>query len=216
MKVIHKQLIVTLLGMLAAGVAWGADAWTRYNSQPGTANLIKMDGTSTVHDWTVESKIVGGYIEVGPSFPTDPAKAQPGKVEAKVEVFTPVRSLKSMKDGKAYSNAMDGIMYEKLLEATNKQIKYSLTEMVLKEAAKGEAPCKFETKGNLTVAGVTKEIAMPVEMKVDGNKLKFLAKATLKMTDFNIEPPSPTLAGGLIKTGDEVKLTIDWTTVKKP
>jgi hypothetical protein len=201
---------------LAGMTAMAAEGWTRYNTAPGTGNTIRIDGTSTVHDWEVESKIVGGYMEVGPGFPVDAAQAKPGKVEAKVEVFIPVRALKSLKDGKPYSNAMDGIMYEKLLEATNKQIKYSLTEMTLTEAPKGDGPLKFSTKGNLTVAGVAKEISMPVEMKIDGNKLKFSGKVAVKMTDFKIEPPAPTIALGAIKTGDDVKLSVDWTTVKKP
>jgi hypothetical protein len=38
-----------------------------------------------------------------------------GKVEAKAEAFVPVRSLKSVeKDGKAYSDRMDEVMYEHL------------------------------------------------------------------------------------------------------
>jgi hypothetical protein len=216
MKPMHKLLVGNLAVVALAGMtAWGAEGWTRYNSQPGTANLIRIDGTSTVHDWEVESRVVGGFMEVGPGFPTTAAAAKPGKVEAKVEVFLPVRALKSMKDGKPYSNAMDGIMYEKLLEPTNKMIKFSLTEMTLGEAPKADGPMKFDTKGNLTVAGVTKEIAMPVEMKLDGNKLKFVGSVALKMSDFKIEPPSPTIALGAIKTGDDVKLTIDWTAVQK-
>jgi hypothetical protein len=212
----HRQLVGTLLAVaLAGGTAMGAEGWTRYNSKAGTANLIRLDGTSTVHDWAVESKIVGGYIEVGPGFPTKAADAKPGKVEAKVEVFLPVRALKSMKDGKPYSTAMDGIMYEKLLEATEKQIKFTLTEMTLTEAPSGDGPMKFDAKGSLTVAGVSKDIAMPVEMTVEGDVLKFAGKVDVKMTDFKIEPPAPTIALGAIKTGDDVKISITWAAVKK-
>ena len=38
------------------------------------------------------------------------------------------------------------------------------------------------------------------------NKLKVTGNTKLKMTDFKVEPPSPKIALGLIKTGDEVKL----------
>ena len=38
----------------------------------------------------------------------------PGKVEATANVFIPISSLKSVKNGKPYSTKMDEIMYEKL------------------------------------------------------------------------------------------------------
>jgi polyisoprenoid-binding protein YceI len=193
----------------------GAENWTRFNSQPGTNSLIRIDGTSTVHDWEVESKVIAGAFEAGPEFPLDPANAKPGKVQAKANIVIPVRSLKSIKDGKPYSNQMDGIMYEKLLEAEHKQIKFELTDMTLAEAPSG-GPLKFDTKGKLVVAGVTNEISMPVEMTVDGNRLKFSGNVPLKMSDYKIDPPAPAIAGGLIKTGDEVKLTMKWAAVKRP
>ena len=216
MKPMQKLLVGNLVVLAMTGMTVvGADGWTRYNSQPGTANLVEIEGTSTVHDWHVQSRIVGGYMEVGPGFPTSVDAAKPGKVEAKAEVFLPVRAFKSMKDGQPYSNAMDGIMYEKLLEPTNKMIKYSLTEMTVTEAGKAGGNLKCETKGNLIVAGVTKEIAMPVEVKMEENKMTFVGHVSVKMSDFKIEPPAPALAGGLIKTGDDVKLSITWSAVKR-
>jgi hypothetical protein len=35
------------------------------------------------------------------------------------------------------------------------------------------------------------------------------------MTDFKIEPPAPAIGLGLIKTGDDVKLSFEWLTVPK-
>ena len=55
-------------------------------------------------------------------------------MDAKVSVFIPVRSLKSVeKNGQPYSDPMDEIMYGKLLEPTNKRITYTLTSLTLKE-----------------------------------------------------------------------------------
>jgi hypothetical protein len=158
----------------------------------------------------VVGKIIGGKLEAAPGFPTEAASAKPGKVEARADVFLPVRSLKSVKeDGSAYSSSMDDIMYEKLQETTHKQIKFKLTEMVLKEVpASAEAPFLFDTKGELTVAGATKEITMPVKMKVDGKRLEFSGEIKAKMTDFKIEPVSA--LGGTIKTGDDITLGMSW------
>jgi len=166
----------------------------------GVKGLINEGGSSRRAAVEKLFESVGGKLEAGPGFPTDPATAKAGKVEAKADVFLPVRSLKSVKeDGSAYSSSMDDIMYEKLQEQSNKLIKFKLTEMVLKEGpAKADAPLQFDTKGELTVAGATKEIAMPVTMKVDGKRLEFSGQIKAKMTDFKVEPVSA--LGGTIKT----------------
>ncbi len=211
MKRIHQLIGGNLLCMcLFASGLQAADGGARYTPQP-TGNKIGIAGTSSMHDWLVQGQIIGGTAEFGAGFSTDPAQAKPGKVEAKVDTFIPVRALKSMKDGKPYSNAMDDIMYQHLKEAANKRITYKLTEMVLKEVPKAAgAPFLYDTKGDLTVAGTTKNVSMPVEMKVDGDKIRFSGKVDLKMTDFGVEPPAPALAGGLIKTGDDIKISIEW------
>ena len=194
-----------------------ADA-TRFDAKPGSS--MRVEGTSSVHDWQLVGKIIGGYIEVSPNFPTEPGQTvQPGKVEAKAEAFIPVRSLASVeKDGKPYSTKMDDIVYDKLKEPTNKRILYRLTEMVLKEAPKSkDAPYVFDSQGELVVAGVTNKISMPVNVTPLGEKkLKITGTAKVKMTDFKIDPPSPALALGLIKTGDNVTLHFTWMVAAKP
>ena len=175
---------------------------------------MRIEGTSNIHDWQVESPIIGGMMEVGPNFPLEPGQAAtPGKVEAKAEVFIQVRMLKSIeKDGKPYMDSMDAVMWEHMRETENKKIVYRLSELTLKEAAKAkDAPYLFEAKGDLAVAGVTNKITMTVSVLPLGEKkLKITGTTSLKMTDFKIEPPSPKLAMGLIKTGDDVKLIFEW------
>jgi polyisoprenoid-binding protein YceI len=69
----------------------------------------------------------------------------------------------------------------------------------------------FEASGDLAVAGVTNKITMPVKVTpMPGNLVKISGTADIKMTQFKITPPAPALAGGLIKTGDDVKLMFDW------
>jgi len=215
------RLVAGMASCLAVTVSgWAGEAWVKYAAKAGPGNLVFIEGTSTVHDWRVEGKIIGGAFEAGPGFTTDLAEAKPGKVEAKASAFMPVRSLKSVKeDGTYYSNSMDDIMYEKMLEPQNKLIKYTLKEMELKEVPKSTGePFLFETKGDLMVAGATKEVVMPVKMKVEeveesGKKwrvLTFSAEIEAKMTDFKVEPVSA--LGGTIKTGDDIKLGINWVT----
>ena len=215
MKVTRLAATATLALLFTTAMAvQAAEGWTVYQAKYGSK--IRMEGTSNIHDWQVEGNIIGGTVEVGPNFPLDPTKAAPGKVDAKATVSIPARSMKSVeKDGKPYNAKMDDIMYEKLLEPANKYIKFVLSELVVKEAAKTASdPVVFEAKGDLAVAGKSKTITMPVKMTVmPENKLKFSGSVAIKMTDFGIQPPEPLGLG--IKTGDDVKLIFDWVTGKK-
>jgi hypothetical protein len=197
----------------AAPVAPPAEgALTRLGSQPG--GKVRIEGTSSMHDWQVEGKLIGGYMEVGPGFPLEPGQAvTPGKVQATVDAFIPVRSMISLKkDGSPYDKKMDAIMYEKLKMPSHPRIEYRLSEMALKESPKAaDAPYVFDSKGELVVAGVTNSISMPVRVTPLGdNKIKIAGETTVKMTQFGIEPPAPAIAMGLIKTGDDVKLMFEW------
>ena len=213
-----KTLLLAVNLLACAALPLLAADLTRLDSTP-VGNKIRIEGTSTIHDWQVESTVIGGFAEVGPGFPLKPgAEVKPGKVDATVSVFIPVRQLKSIeKDGKPYSASMDKIMYEKLLETDHKRITYILTELTLKEAPKAaDAPYQFEAKGELCVAGVTNKITMPVTATVLAeNKVKFVGNVSVKMTDFKVEPPSPAVALGLIKTGDDIKLYFEWVATKK-
>lgn len=197
--------LVTALAFLAGAALVSAENVT-YNAVPGSK--LKMDGTSTIHDWTVESSLIGGTLEWDAAFDTAP---KAGKVPgAKVESLILVRSLKSGK------SAMDAVMQDAMKAEQHTKITYKLKELTLKEVpASAGAPMQFESDGEITVSGVTKPLKMPVTAVREGDKLKITGQATLKMTDHDIKPPAPAVGLGLIKTGDEVKITFDWVTAKK-
>lgn len=200
----HRLLLAATLALLSLATR-AADDWIRYIAQPA-GSQVRVDGTSTIHDWSVESKLIGGYIEFDPAFNLDhPA---PGKVNARVAVLIPVRQLKSDK------TAMDTIMYESMKEKDHRRIDYRLTEMTLKEAPKSpEAPLLLDTKGELVVAGITNVIQMPVTLtRLDKDRLKFTGSTAVKMTSFGIQPPTKF---GVFSTGDDVKLTFEWLTARK-
>lgn len=203
--------------LLSAGLSVQAADLSRYNAKPGNLK-IRIEGTSTIHDWQVEGSIIGGYIEVGPEFPAEPGQdVKPGKVEAHGEAKIPVRSLFSIeKDGKKYSDRMDEVMYEHMRAKQNPWIVYTIEDLALKEPAKSkDAPYVFEAKGKLAVAGVTNSITMPVNITPLGEKkIKIVGNTALKMTDFKVEPPNPLGLG--IKTGDDVKLIFEWVVAQKP
>ena len=180
-----------------------------------SGSRVRIEGTSNIHDWQVESSIIGGLLEVGPGFPTDSGQTpQPGPVQAQAEVFIAVRSLRSVeKDGRPYSDKMDQLMHETLRAQQYSRIMYRLLDLSLTGVTNynGAPQYEFESRGELAVAGVTNEISMPVSVLPLGNgKVKISGGISLKMTSFQIHPPAPTTALGLIKTGDDVNLLFEW------
>ena len=128
------------VALCAALAAVAADS-IQFESRPGSK--VKLDGTSTVHDWTVESQIIKGTMEVPADFAKDPAAAAKN---TKVEVTIPVRSLKSGK------SAMNTIMWEAMKMKEHPNIEYKLLELTPKSGGAQGASAQFDAKGALKVA----------------------------------------------------------------
>ena len=130
MNKLFQPLAAALL--LASALTVNADP-VRYQASPGSK--LKLEGTSTVHDWTVSSGIMGGYIEFESDYPLDPAKPNSeAKITPKVEVRISVRSLQSGK------SLMDDIMWDNLKVKDNPYITYKLTEWKPRDRKPGELP----------------------------------------------------------------------------
>ena len=203
--VLRSVSLVAAAVLLAATTAGrAAEAWLKYEAQPGSK--VRIDGTSTIHDWTVESQIIGGAMELETSTAAD---LKSMKVRPKVEVAIPVRSLKSGK------KPMDTVMHNAMKQADHPKIEYRLN--ALTPAGVGDKPDTYvyTATGALTVSGVTRTNSMTVNIsRIDKTQLKVTGTTGLKMTDFGIKPPAPDLALGLIKTGDDVKITFEWITAQ--
>jgi hypothetical protein len=199
-------IVALALTAFAPIIAHGAT--TRLDARSGSK--MRLEGTSTIHDWQVESPLIIGYLEVGPNFPLEPGQSvSPGKVEATGEASVIVKSLRSVKeDGRPYDDKMDDKMYHMMSYTNYPKIVYRLTELTLKEVPKDKgAPYVFDSKGNLAIAGVTNAISMPVSvLPLPDGKVKISGSVGIKMTDFKIEPANIIVA----KTGNDVKIKFDW------
>ena len=203
------------LAVSAAAVA-PADPMIRLITSKGK---VRVEGSSSIDDWQVESRSLEGFMEVSSDFP---GRSAAGKglapVRARAEAWLDVRSLKSVeKDGKPFSNRMDEIMHEALRSHEHPRIIYRLTSLSLKSGlATAEAGATLVARGQLVVGGVTNELAMPMTVVWAGpDQLKVSGTAGLKMTDFQIDPPSPKIALGLIRTRDDVRFSVEWLLVRR-
>ena len=213
---IHSQLSFNC-GLAALVLGLGAftpvGAQTRYNAQPqGTS--VKVDGTSTAHDWEMEGKMIAGFIEFGPGVKFDAAQSdipglKDGKVPATVHAHISVTSIHAKVDH--LPEVMDGLMQKALRADQFSQIVYTLTDMTFKGPHAPGKPFALDTTGELSIGGVTNKVSFPVTLEVlDADKIKINGTVPLKMTAFHVDPPAPNIGLGMMRCGDDIKIIIDW------
>jgi polyisoprenoid-binding protein YceI len=193
-------------------------AQTRFNTQP-VGNSVRIDGTSSAHDWEMEGTIIGGYLEFGEGVSLDKSQAAPAglqgdKLTAKVHAIIPVSTVHSKADH--LPEVMDGLMQKTMKASDFPRIEYTLKELTFKGPHTAGQPFTFDADGELTIAGATKKVSFPVTIEpLDGGKIKIVGTAAVKMTDFGVDPPKPNFGLGLMKCGDDVKILFDWTLKEK-
>ncbi|HYR28648.1 MAG TPA: YceI family protein [Thermoanaerobaculia bacterium] len=176
---------LTILTLALAALAASAERFA-----PATGSLIRVEGTSTLHEWTMEGADIKGQID---------------STAPNATVTIPVASIRS-------SHAkMDKLMSEALKAKQFPEIRYELIEAT--QIPDGAASFTTKTKGRLTIAGVTREIAIDVQgSRGSDGRYVLTGTAPVKMTSFGIKPPVAMM--GTIKTGDDVKVTFRWIVVK--
>jgi len=199
-------------GLAALLLTVGVSAETVAYKGMFRGSSMKIDGTSTVHDWTVESKLISGEMELEGDFPSDLNVDSVPDITGKPKVDVKI-SCRSLKSGKS---VMDQVMLTAMKADDHPWINYSLKSLTPSKAERKTGdPLGYDAAGDLTVSGVKKEIKMPVTISPTEKGLQIEGKVKVKMSDFGIDAPAPKIALGLIKTGDEVDLTFVWQTQKK-
>ena len=204
-NIIQAARALIIAAIITTGLKAQAETIT-YSAKTGS--LLKISGTSSVHDWEVKTLLIGGKMVWDSSFPLDPSKANLPKLTTlpKVSVIVPVRNIESGKQ------RMNEVMHGAMNAQKHKYARYNLTEMkVTHSKRKAGDPILFDTKGTLNVNGKSVPVSMQVSISAGANgNLKVSGKTKLRMSQFGISPPAPKIALGLITTGDEVSVEFDW------
>lgn len=155
-----------------------------------------ISGTSNLHDWVsnVNKVTATGTIDI-----------VNGEVKAisNFSVKIPVTNIVSEN-----GSIMDNKTYAALKSKTYPNIYFELT------AATPLANKRLKVTGKLTIAGVKRTVTMYVDYKVLSNgNIEFTGKQSLKMTDYNVEPPTAML--GALTTGDLVTINFNITVAEK-
>jgi len=169
---------------------------------PGTealapaAGTVTVDGTSTLHDWSVRATGLRGSLDLPAGFLSGETTAVPA-----ARFTLPVRALQSEHD------KMNTLMWEALQAAKHPDLTFALESARLQGA--GGPTTKVEVKGALTVAGVARPVTLVLDVRRDGNRLLASGELPLKMSDFGIKPPTAMM--GTMRTGDAVRVKIETT-----
>ncbi len=160
----------------------------QYNLNNEESTLI-VYGTSSLHDWNITTENQNGKIVFKDINTSDIQKLD---ISVKAE---------SLKSGK---KAMDKNTYKALKTDDYENITFQIIKVdnISKKVDK-----KFSVKalGDLTITGVKKQISINFDVDASSAKSIILTgEKTLKMTDFNIEPPKALF--GTITTGNEITI----------
>ena len=152
---------------------------------------MKLKGTSTLHDWEMQTSNFKGEAGFTLGELNNELKA------LSMLTFTvPVENLKSDK------KKLDETAYKALKASEHREIEFALTSAVIKPIQKDKY--MIVASGNLNIAGVTQVVTMMVSCLVNPDKsLTCTGSKKLKMSDFKVAPPSFL---GFMKTGDEIAI----------
>lgn len=179
-----KKILFSLIALVFLAMATTSFAQTRYAMS--TDAEIKVAGTSTLHDWEmITEKATGQAVFT----------LENGVLKG-IQSLSVTMIAESMKSGKGQ---MDKNAYKALKTDKNPNIKYTLKEI---KPGQGNS---WTATGDLTIAGVTKTLTIPVVAKQVGTAYEFSGSIDTKLTDFKIDPPTAML--GTIKTGNDVTLS---------
>lgn len=192
----NQMIALTATFLAAFGVqarAQGANMSVRPESK------LTLAGNSNVHEWACTSSTLNATIVLDSSYDTKPLTAI-AKPITKVVVSIPVKSLK------CGHGKMDDNMYKALKANQFPDIKYVLDTYEIDKAKTSADAFSALTKGELTVAGQTKKVEIPITaLRKDGGSMKGEGKVAMKMTDFGIKPPTALL--GTLKTKDDITIS---------
>jgi len=193
---IKRALVLTVVGII--GFSSLLQAQSAYKINESKDVDMKLSGTSTLHSWTMDAKTFSGDAD----FKT----GSTGQLTA-IKALTFSLIVANLKGSE---NGLNKNAYKALKADTYKDIDYKL----LSATVSPEKDNKYliKAQGNLTIAGVTKQVSMDVVCVVNEDKtITCTGSQKLNMTDYAVKPPTFML--GAMKTGDAI--TLDFTLVYK-
>lgn len=193
------KFCLVFLAFCSSLTAYGQDVSYRLAPEK---SIMTISGTSSVHDWTCEVKELDGWIAMPKSMANKMPKRGDSMKKASITA-----GVKNIISGRGMS--MDKRTWEALKSEEFPQITFETRQTRVNKIVDLPAGTfEMSVNGDLTIAGTVK----PIEMILSGKKASdgsfhFTGSKQLKMTAFNVVPP--TAMFGQIVAGDDVTVNFN-------
>lgn len=141
---------------------------------------LTIEGTSTIHDWTVTANTMEGALKAD------------GMAPREIDFQVTVADIKSERGA-----TMDKKTHNALKFESNPKVIFTLKEV------KNES----SVVGTLSMAGKKKEVEIPAKIVASGGTLKISGEYPITLLDWDIEPP--TAMFGQVIVGDDITVKFD-------
>jgi len=162
---------------------------------------IAVEGGSTLTDWKAVVNQFDGMGTLGSALSKKSIKT--GKALSELSLTCVVESM----DG-GRGPAMNKKIRTALKMTEHPTISFKASSSAVKEVLnKAEKTFLFTATGDLTIAGVTKEVEIELEGKREADKLLLNGSKDLKLSTFDIKAPSAMF--GQIETKDDISIQFE-------
>jgi polyisoprenoid-binding protein YceI len=198
----YWAVLAVLFGFGWPVCVWAAEAAPTQQYSGAANSHVVINGTSTLHNWTVNGGVLNGTVEVSGQWNN---AASPAVEIKSIDLTIPVDSLKSTEGG-----GMDNTMYDALHRKDHPAITYHLIKAALTSSPSKQDPdYHFTASGQLTVSGNARRLDLDLSVLPEPNgQLTVTTQTKLKMTDYGVQPP--TAMFGMIRSGNDVTIKATW------
>ena len=195
----NRNISFTLLLLLiTAGLSAQPAGRTQLQVLP--ESKLRLDGNSTMHEYSAAASVISGTILVDSSL-FSAVSAGLSRLFRQAELKIPVKKMNSGNE------KLDDKMYDALKADDHPDITFRLTSDTTVSGTLKDT-LKVNASGILSVAGKENPVELSFSLVRDqDNTVSIKGSKELLMSDFGIEPPSMML--GLLKTEDKVVIHFD-------
>ncbi len=174
-----KNLLFTLVVVFSINLGRSQE-----NYVLSSESVLTVDGTSTLHNWTVTANTCNGSLNID------------ALVFKEISFEADVASIKSTRGA-----SMNKKTHNALKKEEHPKIMFSATDVALSEGD------NQGISGKLNVAGVEKDVVITTSIKNSSVNIQLTGNYKITLQDYNMDPP--TAMFGSIVVGDDVTVNFD-------
>lgn len=203
MKLLHKHHLI--FGLTSLMFLFGGVLSAQTVFEPHPDSRLWIEGASNVNEFTCHANNYRGEARVGPVSLTSVSIPDPDRQDELFSIWIDIK-VDSFDCGK---NRMNRDLKNALKADQHPDITFVyIAARTISRPDENRDNYIVEVTGDLTVAGTTRTITFEAEGQYLGNgEMRAEGNKAIKMTDFNVEPPTGLF--GLVKAKDELTVHFD-------